>query len=113
MAPSVTLKSEAGVTKGDLARGLAGFLYGVDLPHVYAEREAGETGAVCEEADVWEMGVLVHGADWMSVGSGDDGERYVYSGWNEDCPLNIWMYCCTPDEFGPKAGDKPGIMAKL
>lgn len=108
--PSVRLENEAGVTKGDLIRGLGGFLYGEGLPRVYIED--GEGSDVVPEGEGGERdkrtGVLVHGADWMSEGGieGENGERYVYTGGWIGRPAMIWMYCCQPGEFAEKAAAK-------
>ncbi|KAG8159756.1 hypothetical protein KVR01_010393 [Diaporthe batatas] len=126
--PSVRLENGAGVTKGDLVRGLGRFLYGGEgLPRVYIEDVEGGDVVPEEEEREKRTGVLVHGADWMSEGGdgGENGERYVYTGGWIGRPAMIWMYCCHPGEFAEKAAatllrdradeeDKSGTtMAKL
>ncbi|POS79386.1 hypothetical protein DHEL01_v202234 [Diaporthe helianthi] len=98
--PSVRLENEAGVTKGDLVRGLGEFLYGEGLPRVYVEDEEGND-VIPEDEEEREKrtGVLVHGVDWMSEGGTGGG------GWIGR-PAMIWMYCCRPDEFAEKTATK-------
>lgn len=103
--PSVKLQNEAGVTKGDLVKGLGEFLYGEGLPRVYIEDEEANDVVPEEEERGKRTGVLVHGADWMSEGGieSENGERYVYTGGWIGRPAIIWMYCCQPGEFADKA----------
>lgn len=107
MEPGVRLESDAGVTKGDLVKGLGEFLYGEGLPRVHVEDEVEGDDVVPDEEDEereTRTGVLVHGADWMTAGRSDDNkERYVYTGHWIGRAAMIWMYCCQPGEFEEKA----------
>ncbi|KAK2602766.1 hypothetical protein N8I77_009273 [Diaporthe amygdali] len=105
--PSFTLRNDGGVTKGDLVRGIAEFLYGERLPRVYEEAvydeedmdSEGDCDGVVPDDEARRTGVLIHGANWMSDGSGEKGETYVYGGSSEGYPTKIWMYCCQWEEF--------------
>lgn len=110
--PNVVLKKDGGVTKGDLVKRLAEYLYGDPVPLVHVanqvygstDSDSGSTMDVDEsrpqEAQTegaYDEHVVIYTSDWMSAG-GPQKERAVYG-----YPPRIWIYGCRLEEFKQKA----------
>ena len=102
---SIDLQNADGVTKNDLIKAFVEYMYGEETPSIYAE----DDGELAHRG-----GMLVYEEDWMSSGNNEDGETIAYCSVlrPESQFASIFMYCCSPEQYGEKTKNEE-LEAKL